>query len=371
MKIDLKSIKIRDLVDGFVNNEEEGVVGYGGRLNIRPKYQREFVYDNKQQVAVIDTIFKRYPLNVMYWVENEDGTFELLDGQQRTLSICTFFVGALIITLNDNLKTFDNLTPDERERFLDYELTVYVCSEGTESERIAWFKTINIAGEELTNQEILNAVYSGEWVTAAKRKFSKTQCVAWKLAKEYMTGSPIRQDYLQTVLRWISGGKVEEYMSTHQHDANADREWQYFQMVISWVKALFPHYRKEMKGVDWGTLYNEYKEAIFSATELEARVKQLMMDDDVTKKSGIYPYLITGEERYLNIRAFTDNMKRETYERQGGICPDCGKHFEIDEMEGDHLVPWHLGGKTTADNCQMLCRDCNRRKSGKLVTNKG
>lgn len=370
MKISLKNITIRDLVDGFENNEEEGVVGYGGRLNIRPKYQREFVYDDKKKLAVIDTVFKDYPLNVMYWVAKDDGTFELLDGQQRTLSICSYYVGEFFYKLNGNLKAFENLTADERERFLNYSLTVYVCSEGTDSERIEWFRTINIAGVELNNQEILNAVYAGEWLTAAKRKFSKTGCVAYKLGHDYVSGTPIRQDYLQTVLRWMSDGKVEEYMSAHQHDANADQEWQYFQMVINWVKTLFPHYRKEMKSVEWGTLYNRYKDKQFSATELEARVSQLMMDDDVTKKSGIYTYLITGEERYLNIRAFTPNMKREAYERQKGICPDCHQHFELDEMEGDHLKPWHLGGKTTADNCQMLCRDCNRRKSGKLVTNK-
>jgi len=365
MKIELQRIKIRDLVDGYVNNEEEGVVGYGGRLDIRPKYQREFVYDDKKQAAVIDTIFKGYPLNVMYWVAKEDGTFELLDGQQRTLSICSYYVGEFFITLDGTLKSFFNLASDEKQRFLDYELMVYVCSEGTASERIAWFKTINIAGVELNNQEILNAEYSGEWLTAAKRRFSKTGCVAFKLGKDYMNGNPIRQDYLETVLRWISGGKIEEYMANHQHDKNADAEWQYFQMVISWVKALFPKTRKEMKSVDWGTLYNKYKDKPFSATELEERVAELMMDDDVTRKSGIYPYLITGDERCLSIRAFTDKMKREAYERQGGVCPVCGNHFEIEEMEGDHITPWHAGGPTIAANCQMLCKADNRRKGGK------
>lgn len=365
MKIELQKIKIRELIDGFRNDDEEGVVGYGGLLDIRPKYQREFVYNEKQQVAVIDTIFKGYPLNVMYWVKNQDDTFELLDGQQRTLSICSYYVGEFFYSLGGNLKAFYNLTAEEQCQFLDYELMVYVCTDGTEQERIDWFEVINIAGERLTHQEILNAVYSGQWVTEAKRRFSKTQCVAWKLGKDYMSGNPIRQDYLQTVLRWISGGHIEEYMLRHQHDVNADAEWQYFQMVISWAKALFPKVRKEMKAVDWGTLYNKYKDAPFSATKLEDRVKELMIDDDVTHKSGIYPYLITGDEKYLSIRTFTDKMKREAYERQGGICPDCGNHFELDEMEADHITPWHLGGRTIADNCQMLCRADNRRKGGK------
>ena len=225
MKIELNRIKIRDLVDGFADNDEEGVVGYGGRLDIRPKYQREFVYKEAQQKAVIDTVFKGYPLNVMYWVKNADGTFELLDGQQRTLSICSYFMGEFFIDLDGQLKGYGNLTADERERFLDYELMVYVCSDGTDSERIAWFKTINIAGEELKEQEILNAVYCGEWVTALKRKFSKTGCVAVKLGGDYVGGTPIRQDVLHKVLRWISGGDVAGYMARHQHDPNISSRW--------------------------------------------------------------------------------------------------------------------------------------------------
>lgn len=365
MKIELNRIKIRDLVDGFADNDEEGVVGYGGRLDIRPKYQREFVYKEAQQKAVIDTVFKGYPLNVMYWVKNADGTFELLDGQQRTLSICSYFMGEFFIDLDGQLKGYGNLTADERERFLDYELMVYVCSDGTDSERIAWFKTINIAGEELKEQEILNAVYCGEWVTALKRKFSKTGCVAVKLGGDYVGGTPIRQDVLHKVLGWISGGDVAAYMARHQHDPNADREWQYFQQVVAWVRMLFPTVRREMKSVEWGNLYNMYKDSDFSSTELEARVAELMMDDDVTSKPGIYPYLITGDERSLSLRAFSPRMKREAYERQQGVCASCGRHFCFADMEADHITPWHSGGRTVAANCQMLCRDCNRRKSAK------
>lgn len=366
MNIELHKIKIRDLVEGFVDNDEEGVVGYGGLLNIRPKYQREFVYKDKQRNAVIETVFKGFPLNVMYWVKNADGTFELLDGQQRTLSICTYKAGNYSITLpGETPKGFSNLPADKREQFLDYELMVYICTEGTESERIEWFRIINIAGEKLTDQEILNAIYCGPWVTDAKRHFSKIGCAAFRKGGKYLNGKANRQDYLETTLRWISKGHVEDYMAAHQHDPNADREWQYFQQVINWVETLFPHYRKEMKGVDWGTLYNDCHEKEYSASGLEARVAQLLMDDDVTKKAGIYPYLLTGQEKYLSIRAFTDKMKREAYERQRGICPHCHRHFDISEMEGDHITPWRDGGRTTPENCQMLCRECNRRKGAR------
>jgi hypothetical protein len=365
MEIKLNNITIRQLIDGFEDNEEEGVVGYGGRLNIRPKYQREFVYSPKQQEAVINSIFKNYPLNVMYWVKNDDDSYELLDGQQRTLSICSFAEGEMFIQLDGRTKDFGSLTNDQRAKFLEYPLQIYICENGTNSEKINWFDIINVAGERLTNQERKNAIYSGPWVTAAKKKFSKTNCVAYKLGQDYMNGSPIRQEYLEKVLCWLSNNDIEKYMSKHQNDTNADYEWQYFQMVIAWVKMLFPNKRKEMKGLDWGFFYNLYKDNQYSATELESEIKRLMMDDDVTNKRGIYEYVLSKDERKLNIRAFTDKMKRETYERQNGICPICGLHFEIEEMEGDHITPWSEGGPTIAENCQMLCKYCNRRKSNK------
>lgn len=365
MKINPHIITVKDLVRGFEDNEEEGVVGYDGHLNIRPKYQREFVYSPKQQEAVIQSIFKGFPLNVMYWVKNEDGNFELLDGQQRTLSICAFAEGDIMVNLNGFTKDIGSLTEDQRNTFMNYQLQIYICEDGTESERLDWFEIINIAGEKLTKQELLNAVYSGSWVMAAKKKFSKTNCVAYKLGADYMSGSPIRQDYLEKVLSWVSNGEIEKYMSAHKNDMNADIEWQYYQMVISWVRMLFPKYRKEMKGVEWGLLYNRFKDNTYSATELETKIKRLMIDDDVTNKRGIYEYVLSADERKLNIRAFTESMKREAYESQNGICSHCGKHFEIEEMEADHITPWSKGGKTNASNCQMLCRNCNRIKGGK------
>lgn len=241
---------------------------------------------------------------------------------------------------------------------------VYFC-EGKDKEKLEWFKTINIAGEKLTDQELRNAVYTGTWLTDSKRHFSKSNCPAYNLANNYMKGSPIRQDYLETAISWISNGEVEDYMAKNQKKANANELWLYFQSVISWVKAVFLKYRKEMKGVDYGSLYNEFKDREFDAEKIEKEITTLMQDEDVTKKSGIYSYVITRNEKYLNIRSFTDKMKREAYERQKGICPKCKEHFEIEEMEADHTTPWHEGGKTTAENCKMLCKHDNRVKSGK------
>jgi len=366
MKIELHKIPVRRVVDGFKDNEIEGVVAYGGKLDVRPKYQREFVYKEKQRNAVIETIKKGFPLNVMYWMVKEDGTYEMLDGQQRTISIGQYVNSDFSL---DN-RFFHNLTKEEQDQILDYELMVYFC-EGTDKERLEWFKTINIAGEKLTDQEIRNAVYTGPWLSDAKIKFSKPNCAAYLLANDggaLLSGSPIRQEYLETALSWINNGEIEDYMARHQHDENANELWEYFRDVIAWVRKTFPNYRKEMAHVNWGELYNQFKDKKLNPAELESEIKELMQDEDVTKKSGIYPYVLTRKEKYLNIREFTEKMKREVYERQGGICPKCRKEeqkWDFEEMEADHIKPWHEGGKTIIENCQMLCKEHNRIKSGK------
>jgi len=364
MKIQLKEITVRELTEGFEDNAEAGVFGYGGKLDIRPPYQREFIYKDKQRDAVINTITKEFPLNVMYWAVREDGNFEIIDGQQRTISVCQYINGDFSVDFSGNKLAFHNLTNDQQEQILNYKLTVYQCS-GTDSEKLDWFKTINIAGEKLTDQELRNAVYSGTWITNAKKYFSKNGCVAYNIGSDYLNGAPIRQDYLETVIKWISGNEVEKYMSEHQHDQNASALWRYFQDVITWVETTFTKKRKFMKGVDWGTLYNQYKDEQYNTEEIEKEVAKLILDDDVTKKSGIYPYILTRNEKYLSIRAFSDAIKQKTYEKQKGICSKCKEHFELEEMEADHITPWHEGGKTTDKNCQMLCKECNRRKSGK------
>lgn len=359
MEIKLQKITVRELTAGYQDNEENGVVAYGGKLDVRPPYQREFVYKEKQRDAVIDTLTQGFPLNVMYWAVRSDGTFEIIDGQQRTISICQYVNGDFAF----DMRYFHNLQKDEKDQILDYELNIYICS-GSDSEKLKWFKTINIAGEKLTEQELRNAVYSGSWVADAKRYFSKNNCAAYGLASKYINGSPIRQDYLETAIDWISKGNIEVYMGNHQHDPNAVALWNYFRSVIDWVKAIFPKYRKEMKGVAWGPLYDKFKEVALDADALEEKVSKLMKDSDVQKKSGIYSYVLDGKEKHLGIRLFDDNTKREVYEKQQGICPLCKEHFDIEQMEADHITPWREGGRTIAENCQMLCRECNRRKGG-------
>ena len=360
MKIELKEITIKELSKDFLDNQEEGIVGFNGKLDIRPPYQREFIYDDKQRSLVIDTVFKNFPLNVFYWAVKKDGFYEIIDGQQRTISICQYVSGDF--AYED--RYFANLQDDEQERILNYKIMVYFCS-GTDSEKLEWFKTINIAGEELTDQELRNAVYSGTWVSDAKRYFSKTGCPAYAIASDYISGSPIRQDYLETAISWISDKDVEGYMGIHQDDPIAIDLWNYFQSVISWVDASFVNKRKFMKGVSWGELYNEFQNKKINPEKIEEEIAQLVLDDDVTNQKGIYPYVLTRNEKHLNIRAFTDAMKQKVYELQKGICVDCKEKFSLSEMEADHITPWHAGGKTSEENCQLLCKDDNRRKSGK------
>ncbi|MDE7225825.1 MAG: DUF262 domain-containing protein, partial [Ruminococcus sp.] len=360
--IKLEKHKISEIFNGYKNNDENGVVGYGGKLNIRPAFQREFIYKEKERNAVIETVMKGFPLNVMYWCEDNNGNYELLDGQQRTISICKYLNDEFSI----NSRSFLNLTAFERQQIENYELMIYVCK-GNDKEKLDWFKIINIAGVQLAEQELRNAIYTGTWLTDVKRYFSKNGCPAYKIGNKYLKGEMLRQDYLETVIKWISSTEkisIEDYMSEHQHDGDGTELWLYFQNVITWVQTIFPKYRKEMKNVEWGLLYNEFGKKSYNPVELEKRIAELMADDDVTAKKGIYEYLLSGREKALSIRAFTDTQKRTAYESQGGICPICRKSFDLDKMHADHIIPWHVGGKTVPENLQMLCRDCNLKKSG-------
>lgn len=369
MQIELKSIKIRDLIDGYINDPDAGVRGYHGKLDIRPPYQREFRYNEKQQQAVVETILKGFPLNTMYWSMAGNGRFEMIDGQQRTLSICGYYVHDFNIFGSDG-KTyfFNNLSDEEKAKFLNYELTVYFC-EGTDKEKLDWFRIINIAGEKLLDQELLNAVYAGPFVTDARRHFSKNGCPAYKMGADFLNGKAINQDYLETVLKWAARHdgveSVDKYMALHQFDHNANKLWAYFVSIITWVRSTFTKYRREMKGLDWGAMYDEFGENVYDTAALEKQIHELMEDDEIMKKSGIYRYVLSGDLRDLSFRTFDKKQKREAYERQQGVCVHCGKHFEFEEMEADHITPWKEGGTTVAENCQMLCRDCNRKKGSK------
>lgn len=373
MQIEPKELTIEEISAGFSDRDEEGVTAYGGLLDIRPKYQREFVYDSKQQEAVIQTIRQNFPLNIMYWAlnEQEDGSksYEVLDGQQRTMSFCKYVNGDFSVDVDGSPMHFHNLPDDKKQEILSYKVLVYFCT-GTDSEKLQWFKTINIAGEKLTDQELRNAVYTGQWLTDAKSKFSRPQQAAHLLAKDYISADPKRQLLLETALAWKSKGKIENYMAAHQHDLNAQSLWSYFREVIEWVERTFTKKRSEMKSVAWGQLYDEFKDAPLDSASLEERVAALMLDDEVTKKSGIYPYVLLGNDRFLNLRVFSPKMRRESYERQNGKCASgdscfspVDTIFELSEMQADHITPWSLGGKTSPENCQMLCAECNRRKS--------
>ena len=368
MKIDRIQISVNELCEGYEERGVdgiEGIVAYGGLLDVRPPYQREYVYAPKERDEVIRTVKKGFPLNIMYWAKCEDGHFELMDGQQRTISICLYAAESERTFAVDE-KYYFNLDKDIQKIIDDYILDIYIC-DGTPSEIHEWFKVINIAGKPLTAQELRNTAYTGTWLSDAKLHFSKPTCAAYNMGKDYVSGSPIRQEILETALEWIADRdgleSIERYMAIHQHDENANQIWIYYKRVIEWVQTIFPNTRKEMKGIEWGLLYNNFKDAELDPDTLEKEIKRLMMDDDVTNKKGIYTFVLTGNERYLSIRAFSENQKREAYERQGGICPKCGKKYELREMQADHITPWSKGGKTVSDNCQMLCADCNRKKS--------
>ena len=344
MEIRERKVTVREIAEGYIDSNVEGVRGFGGRLDIRPQYQREFIYKEEQRDEVIRTVYKGFPLNVMYWVDRGEEVeasglprYEVMDGQQRTISLCEYVAGSFSVFFPGSAWSemqFYNLPSDIQKKILDYELFVYVCS-GTDSEKLEWFKIINIAGEELTPQEIRNAVYAGAWVTDAKRYFSKPGCPASKVAGDYLKGSSIRQEFLETAIYWAAskeGKSIEAYMAEHSKDPLAQGLWSYFNSVIDWVKAVFPKTRKEMKGLPWGILYNERRSRTdLDPAALEERISELLADDDVTRASCVYEYLLTGDERKLSIRQFDKRTAAAAYEKQGRKCAICGKEFPFEE----------------------------------------
>lgn len=370
MKIEKNAIKVSKLVDQYVNSDEEGVRGYSGKLDIRPRYQREFIYKPKQQELVIESILEGCPLNTMYWAVRDDGTFEIIDGQQRTISICEFIENNYSVTnlfTNNRPKSFSRLSDTVQKRILDYSLDIYLCY-GTSEEKLRWFEKINVVGEKLKEQELLNAVYVSEWLLDAKRYFSKSNCSAWNIGKNYMSGTPIRQDYLHTVLKWITKGNIKEYMLNrmNQKDQSAEELWKYFNNIIDWIKATFPKTRpKLMQGIDWGYLYETYHKEYRNARDLEKRISELLKSDILKNAKGIYRFVLSGDKRDLSFRNFTNKEKWAKFEEQKGICVICEEKFVFDDMEGDHVIAWSEGGDTLMNNLQMLCKNCNRRKSNK------
>ena len=368
MKIRSFNPTIREVAEGYVDEKEGGVVGYDGKLDIRPKYQREFVYNDNQRDAVVKTVKKGFPLNTMYWVKTGDDSYEVLDGQQRTISICQFINEPISVEFIEGMpQSFDSLTEDEKNKILDYKLNVYIC-EGTDKERLEWFETINIAGVVLTRQELLNANYTGPWLSSAKAIFSKNNGAAYNLASKYIKGEYNRQAFLERAIQWTNDGDVADYMVKHQNNPNANELWLYFQAVIAWIEATFITYYPEMKGIDWGKLYKNHKDDQINASELDKEIASLWGDEEVQNKRGIFEYVLSSKDKndskFLSLRVFPENIKKAKYTEHAGICVHCGKHFEYSEMEGDHINPWSKGGKTVVENCQMLCKRCNATKGG-------
>ena len=367
MKIERAEIVVRDLVDGYADDGEGGVVGYGGRLDIRPPYQREFVYKDKQRDEVIRSVLAGFPLNVMYWAMRSDSRYEVLDGQQRTISICQYINGDFSI---DGLY-YSNQPDDVQNRITDYKLMVYFC-DGDDSEKLDWFRIVNIAGARLTDQELRNAVYAGPWLADAKRYFSRAGCAAQAISDVYQKKNPIRQELLELAIRWASDDEIQDYMGRHQHDPEADELWTHFRAVIAWVEATFPKKRPHiMRDVDWGPLYAKHGNDVLDPAALEKEIGRLDglrgkgRTSPIRKPSGVYGYALDGDERHLNLRTFDKAQKTAAYERQDGQCAACGGEFEFVQMDGDHIVPWQDGGLTTDDNLQMLCRPCNRSKGAR------
>lgn len=383
MKIDHRPVTVGELTDGYDDRGDAGVVAYGQKLDVRPPYQRELVYNTEQQRAVIASVLAGLPLNVLYWARRDDpapgeAEYEVLDGQQRTLSLCRFVAGDFSIPYgNVEAIYFSGLPADVQDQILNYQLLVYVC-QGTASQKLEWFHTINIAGEKLTDQELRNAAYAGPWLSAAKKQFSRTGGAAAGVCAGFVKGTAIRQELLETALNWVSErdglSGPDAYMAAHQHDGNATDLWNHWRAVLDWARATFPKERSQRVRTDWHKLYAaQGSRTDLDPVELEDKITTLLADDDVTNKRGVYPYVLDGSVKHLNIRAFTPAQKAQVYQTQGGLCArgnlcqtpgnSDGSHvFELSEMEADHITPWSQGGATQIANCQLLCKLDNRSK---------
>ena len=382
----LTDVSVEDICKGFVYNELEGkgLFGWGGKLTIQPEYQRNYIYaDGKKDVAVVRSLMSGYPLGLIYFVKTADGRYEVLDGQQRITSFGRFLTGKLAVKdANGMEQYYDGLADDLKEKISGAKLTIYVC-EGEESEIKEWFKTINIAGVPLNEQELLNAIYSGTFVSAAKEEFSNSQNANVQKWSAYITGSVNRQDFLRTALDWVSKGNIDGYMSKHRYDTNINELKTYFNSVIDWISGVFSDVENEMRGLEWGRLYETYHKTPYDPVEVSKKVQNLLADPYVKNKKGIFEYVLGGEQdtRLLDIRIFEENTKRSVYTMQTktanelGVsnCPLCAMGHEanrtriwkLTEMDADHVSAWSKGGATDITNCQMLCKTHNRAKGNK------
>ena len=388
MKTTLRTdITVADICDGFVYNELEGkgLFGLGGRLVIQPEYQRNYFYQEKggkREQAVIHSLLRGYPIGLLYFNKVGDDRYEVLDGQQRITSIGRFVTNKFAIKVGGNPMIFDSLPADQKARLLDTKLLIYIC-EGAESEIKEWFQTINIAGVPLNEQELLNAIYSGPFVTLARAEFSNSQNANLHKWRAYIKGNVNRQDFLACALDWVSKGNISDYMSKHRYDDNIDELKTYFNSVIDWVATVFRDVYPEMRGLEWGRLYEQYHRTPYDPDEVAEQVRRLYDDPYVRNKRGIFEYVLGGcqNPRLLEVRVFDEAVKRAVYARQtaeaqaAGVsnCPLCAvghdanrsRIYEYKEMEADHVTAWSKGGASTPENCQMLCKTHNRAKGNK------
>lgn len=382
----ITSITVEDICEGFVYNEYEGkgLFGLSGKLTIQPEYQRNYIYaDGKKDVAVVESLLKGYPLGLIYFNKVDEDKYEVLDGQQRITSFARFVKGLFAIKDEHGMQQyFGGLAEDKQRKILDTKLLIYVCN-GVESEIKEWFQTINIVGVPLNQQELLNAVYSGPFVTLAKQEFSNSNNSHIQKWSAYISGSVQRQDFLATALSWVSKGNISEYMSKHRYDADISELTSYFNTVINWVSNTFQGVEDEMCGLDWGNYYERFHIKAYNPTVLWEQVKELYGDLYIKNRKGIFEYVLGGsvDTKLLNIRVFDEPTKKAVYARQTKIanekqesnCPYCvaenkankAKIWALKDMDADHVSAWSKGGETTIENCQMLCKTHNRLKGNR------
>ena len=387
MKTILKTdLTVKDINEGFVYNEFEGkgLFGWGGKLTIQPEYQRNYIYaEQKKDVPVIESLLKGYPLGLIYFVKVGEDKYEVLDGQQRITSFGRYISSKFAIKDDDGMEQyFDGLPEDKQKKILETPLTIYIC-EGKESEIKEWFETINIAGVPLNKQELLNAIHSGPFVTKAKEEFSNSQNANIAKWSAYISGSANRQDYLATALKWVSKGNISGYMSLHRRDTNINELKTYFNSVIDWVSTVFIDVLPQMRGLEWGELYEKYHTKSYDSNKVHEEVIRLNHDYFVKNKKGIFEYVLGGckDTKLLEIRVFDEPTKKEVYQKQTreaqskgkSNCPLCAisnnvlktKIWKLNEMEADHIKAWSKGGSTDIKNCQMLCQTHNRAKGNR------
>lgn len=387
MKTILKTnITIGDVVNGFEYNELEGkgLFGLSGRLTIQPEYQRSYIYaDGKRDVAVIDSIMKGYPIGLLYFNKSGDNEYEVLDGQQRITSIGRFVNGQFAARDNNgNQQYYSGLASEMQAKIMDTPLLVYIC-EGEEAEIKDWFRTINIAGVPLSNQEILNAVYSGKFVTLAREEFSNSANSNIQKWSAYVSGSVNRQDFLERALQWVSQDHVDEYMSKHRHNDNISELKDYFTTVIDWISSVFQDVESEMKGLEWGRLYETYHKNSYDSEKVSAEVRQLLTSYEIKDRRGVFEYILGGsvDKKLLNVRIFDEPIKKIVYasqtkaaeEKGESNCPLCAmgedvnkdRVWSLSDMDADHVAAWSKGGDTSIENCQMLCKTHNRAKGNR------